>query len=175
MQRLIAFVLATGLGAPAIAAPVTYELTFTGAGTGLGGDATGSASGTLTLDPEPGIYGNVGWDFTYENFEEPSELTGMHIHEGSVSGPIHLDMGVATDGGPGTLIQSWSDADWGNHTTWLKEDLQAVIDDPTNFYVNIHTEAHPPGAVGAQIPEPGSLAALGMTGLILFGRRRRHY
>jgi hypothetical protein len=61
------------------------------------------------------------------------------------------------------------------------EDLANVLADPAGFYVNVHNDAFQGGAVRGQlrladvaVPEPGTLAVLGL-GLVLlaFSRRRR--
>src|SRR5690606_26416441 len=66
------------------------------------GDPDGSAVGILTIDD---VTNEIAWSFTYENLDT---LVAMHIHvapKGS-SGPVFVGMGIATSGGPGTLIDS---------------------------------------------------------------------
>ena len=92
------------------------------------GDADGVATGTITVNDVTGI---IKWDLTYRNIDAP---TGMHIHgpNGSAgqSAGVHVGLGVATSGGPGTLIDSLVHG--------ILQDVTDVLDDPTDFYVNIH-------------------------------------
>jgi hypothetical protein len=79
-----------------------------------------------------------------------------------------VGVGVATSGGPGTLISS---------VTTRVANALAINAIPTNFYVNIHNGPFPGGAVRGQlgvVPEPGTLAllAVGLAGLVAAGRLR---
>lgn len=109
----------------------------------------------------------------------PTSVTGMHIHQApvGVNGPIKFDILANVVGGvpsppnftyvfdgilPGTLA-----------------DRQAVLAQliAGNGYINAHTFAHPAGEIRGQIvcttvPEPATLAAIGL-GLVPLLRRRR--
>lgn len=145
------------------AATATYTLNMDGAQEFPDpGDQDGFGSGTITLDDTTG---DISWDFTYENIADP---TAMHIHgpNGSrgESAGVFIGLGVETTGGAGTLI---------NMTTADPNDVAQVLADPTDFYVNIHNEDFPPGAIRGQLPEPTSLALLGLATTCLLARRRR--
>ena len=100
-----------------------------------GGDADGSGSAAIRL--------NVGqervcWQVSYENIAEPF---AAHIHKapaGSNGGPV-IPLSPIAGGcasADGALIQD-------------------IIDYPDQYYVNVHTPEHPPGAIRGQLSNPG--------------------
>jgi hypothetical protein len=128
------------------------------------GDADGVATGTLTIDDASG---DISWSFSFANLLAP---TAMHIHgPGGSAGSfadVFVNLGVASTSGLGTLISS---------TTTSATNAQAITADPTDFYVNIHNEGFPNGAVrgqlGTVVPEPGAalLVLAGLAALALRG------
>jgi hypothetical protein len=156
---------------PAAALTITYTLSMDGAQeVPAPGDPDGTATGTLTIDDSTGGVGTISWSFTYANIDTP--LAAMHIHgpaaPAGVAAGVFVGLGVATSGGPGTLIAS---------VVTTMANAAAINASPTNFYVNIHNTPFPGGALRGQlgvVPEPGtlSLLALGFAGLVWTGRRR---
>lgn len=70
-----------------------------------------------------------------------SEVTAAHIHaapEGE-AGPVHIGL-TPPIGGP---VQECVTVNAG--------DLVPLMDDPTQFYVNVHSQGHPDGAVRGQL------------------------
>jgi hypothetical protein len=167
MRRTLAIpvLLLAGLlaAAPAAALTVTYSITMTGAKEAPApGDPDGIATGSLTLNDTTGA---VSWEITYANIVEPSS---MHIHAGAAgqANPPLIDLGVATSGGPGTLIGS---------TTASTTTIASILADPTAYYVNIHNEQFLGGAVRDQlgtVPEPGAALLFGLALAALALRRR---
>lgn len=150
--------------APVHAVSTTYVLTMDGSQEVPGpGDPDGSASGTITLDD---VTGEISWSITYANLAAP---TAMHIHPGAAGsfGGVFVGLGVATSGGPGTLISS---------TTTTPANIATIFANPANFYVNIHTGEFTAGAVrgqlGTVIPEPATAVLVGIGLLALVSRRR---
>ena len=124
------------------------------------GDPDGFAAGILSID----MAGNAFWEFSYANIAPP---TAMHIHgPGGIPGAnagVFVNLGVATSGPAGTLIDS----------KLIHPGLAAaILTNPNEFYVNIHNDDFPGGAVRGQVPEPagGLLALLGCA--LLIAKRR---
>jgi hypothetical protein len=127
------------------------------------GDPDGSGSATVVLDPATG---EACWDLTAEDI---GAVTQSHIHVGAagVSGDVLIPLDV--DGFDGTSDGCTSDV--------AEADIQAVLDDPAGYYVNLHTEDFPAGAIRGQLaagsapntamPVPGSDASVGLLGALL--------
>jgi hypothetical protein len=127
------------------------------------GDPDGSGSATVVLDPATG---EACWDLTAEDI---GAVTQSHIHVGAagVSGDVLIPLDV--DGFDGTSDGCTSDV--------AEADIQAVLDDPAGYYVNLHTEDFPAGAIRGQLaagsapntamPVPGSDASVGLFGAML--------
>jgi CHRD domain-containing protein len=154
--------------APAWALSTTYSVIMNGANEVPGpGDPDGAASGTITLDD---VTGQISWSFIYSNLGPVSD---MHIHgpggsAGSAAG-VFVGLGAATTGGAGTLI---------NSTTTTPANVAAIFANPTDFYVNIHTNpGFPAGAVrgqlGTVVPEPAPAALIGLGVIAIAMSRRR--
>ncbi|MDZ4754099.1 MAG: CHRD domain-containing protein [Phycisphaerae bacterium] len=139
-RSLIACALALAVTGSAAAAISNFPLTFTGSQENPPADPDGTGSGTLTIDTDTNT---ISWNFVYANIAVP---TAMHIHSGqdTTNGPILVGMGVATSGGPGTLIAS---------TTTTPANIASILANPQNFYVNLHNGPFAGGAIRAQIPK----------------------
>jgi hypothetical protein len=116
---------------------------------GLRADAVGSVTFDLTRDSTGAITsGEVIFYFNYA-FPGSVSITGLHVHQGAkgANGPIVVDSGVAT-----------ADADGvGNVTAVVSGTpavLQAILDNPRGYYVNLHTSVDPGGALRAQLHNP---------------------
>lgn len=141
----------------------TFNVTLRGSEevTAIGGDPDGFGSGLVTLN---GATNTVTWNIQYGNLDP---LTDAHIHIGGLGqgGNVVIPFGIGnTSGLPNTLSGSVVDPD-----------VDAVLANPTGFYVNLHTGPYPQGAIRGQVlvPEPGALSLLGVAGLALLRRRRR--
>jgi hypothetical protein len=114
------------------------------------------AIGHVTFDLERSSAGAItsGEVVFYVNYSFPGSVTvtGLHVHRGArgTNGPIVVDSGVT----------AFTDADGrGNITRVVTGDLatlQAILDNPRGYYVNLHTSTpnHPGGAVRAQLHNP---------------------
>jgi hypothetical protein len=114
------------------------------------------AVGHITFDLERSSAGAItsGEVVFYVNYSFPGSVTisGLHIHQGAKgsNGSIVVDSGVT----------SFTDADGRGNITRVvagsPATLQAILDNPRGYYVNLHTTTppHPGGAVRAQLRNP---------------------
>jgi hypothetical protein len=121
------------LAATALAAPMGFAADLADGGEG---DADGSGSASISIDTDTG---EVCWELSVEGI---GDVIASHIHvgaegeSGDVVVPLDVDGFTDTSEGCGDA----SDAD-----------LQAIVDDPAGYYVNIHTEEFTGGAIRGQL------------------------
>ena len=154
----------------------TFDITANGAqevnsaGVPNQGDPDGSALGTITLDngTGSGSTGSAMFNLNIANID--GTLSGHHIHQApsTTTGPIVIDFG-----NPNTILTGTPTSGTLSGTiTGLP--AANVFAGPTGFYYNLHsTPQFPGGAVRDQIPEPASLALLGVFAVGMLARRRR--
>ena len=153
--------------APAQAAIDSYVAFLLGANEVAAGDPDGSGIGQVAID---NVANTVTWSILALNI---APVTMAHIHQrrAGFNGPVRVDFNAALTG------------------SGLFDPDLALITKTTasNFYINIHTEAFPGGAirgqlqyvgsVAAPIPEPETyalmLAGLGVVGLLVRRRARQ--
>jgi hypothetical protein len=84
--------------------------------------------------------GTACWTFAVENIDP---VTMSHIHEGAegTDGGVVVDLDLAGFDGSSEGCNDAADADT----------LQAIIDDPAGYYVNVHNDAFPGGAIRGQL------------------------
>jgi len=113
------------------------------------GDTDGTGSAMITLDPDTG---EACWELTAEGIEP---VTQSHIHIGAEGETGDVVVPLDVDGFEGTSEGCVSDQD--------AEALQAIVDDQSGYYVNLHTEDYPAGAIRGQLvgaSEPPNTAVL---------------
>ena len=117
----------------------TLETALTGAAEVPGpGDADGS--GTASLELRQG-QGEVCFEITWKNIEDP---TAAHIHKGAV--------GVA---GP-VVVLLFEKRMKDNRASGCvegvdRELIKDIRQNPENYYINVHNEPFPPGAIRGQL------------------------
>jgi len=152
------------LSAVAWAAETTLTAELAGVTEGENpGDPDGSGSATVVIDPDAGT---ACWTLTAEGIEP---VTQSHIHVGGEgeSGDVVVPLDV--DGFEGSSEGCAEDQD--------AEVLQAIVDDPAGYYVNLHTEEFPPGAIRGQLVAgeqpntalPASDGPVALLGALLLG------
>jgi hypothetical protein len=106
-------------------------------------DLERSAAGAITS-------GEVIFSFNY-SFPSSVTITGLHIHLGAkgANGDIVVNSGLA----------SFTDADGKGNVTLVvtgtpPATLQAILDKPRAYYVNLHTSVNPGGALRQQMHNP---------------------
>jgi len=99
------------------------------------GDSDGSGTVKLTVNPEKG---EVCYDLTVTNIQE---ATAAHIHEGAVGKEGSVKVGLDT---PKTgAAKGCKSADAAL--------IKAILENPANYYVNVHNAEFPKGAVRGQL------------------------
>jgi hypothetical protein len=118
-------------------------------------DLKARAVGNVTFDLERSSAGAItsGEVVFYFNYTFPSSvtITGLHIHQAAkgANGAIVVSSGLA----------SFTDADGSGNVTLVvtgtsPATLQAILDSPRGYYVNLHTSVHPGGALREQLHNP---------------------
>ena len=102
------------------------------------GDDDGTGGATVSIAMLDETTGEVCWDLAYSGIDAP---TAAHIHEGAadVAGPVVVDFGT-----PGAT----SHTGCADVTAELAQDIVA---NPAGYYVNVHNEAFPGGAIRGQL------------------------
>lgn len=121
-------------------------------------DLTASGTGTITIELTRNSAGEViGGTVTFTidlDFPGRVEFTGLHIHEGppDMNGPVVINTGLSntnrfiTEDGTG-VINIPVAVTGGNPLAALRR----LLDNPTNFYVNLHSTTHQGGIIRAQL------------------------
>jgi hypothetical protein len=115
-----------------------FTTTLTGAAEVPGpGDPDGSGTASLTLNPGQG---EVCFEITVEDITLPS--IGAHIHVGGsdVAGPVVVGLTPPDESGSSSGC-----------VTADRDLLIAILQNPENYYVNVHTTDFPAGAIRGQL------------------------
>jgi hypothetical protein len=102
-----------------------------------GGDATGTADLEINSDEN-----QVCYEITLEGVEN---VKAAHIHSGSPdeAGPVVVNLEYeGDDQGADKCVDGIDESD-----------LEDISEEPANYYVNVHTERYPDGAVRGQLAE----------------------
>ena len=108
-------------------------------------DGTGVASITIDVVDSTAAGAEICWDLSYSGITQP---TLAHIHSGAAgtNGLIVIPFTPFTNLGPTSATGC---------TSASGVVAQQIVDDPANFYVNVHTADFPSGAIRGQLV-PGS-------------------
>ena len=99
------------------------------------GDSNGSGTVKLTVNPDKG---EVCYEITFANIEE---ATAAHIHEGAAGkeGPVKVELDAPKTG----TAKGCKSADAAL--------MSALVENPANYYVNVHNAEFSKGAVRGQL------------------------
>jgi hypothetical protein len=119
------------------------------AGTVFGANLTGDAVAPEPGDPE-GL-GQASVDLTQAGqvcfqlaVEGIDPATGAHIHQGAEgeAGDIVVELEAPSEGSANGCVEAGDDV------------ITAIADNPSDYYVNVHNDEHPDGAVRGQLGPP---------------------
>jgi hypothetical protein len=139
-RATLAFAMVLGLLASLALAGVVMAAETTLSATLAGSaetDADGSGTATVVLDPEAGT---ACWEMTVENID-PVTISHIHVGGEGEDGGVVVDLDL--DGFEGSSEGCNDAADAAS--------LQAIIDDPAGYYVNVHNATYPGGAIRGQL------------------------
>jgi hypothetical protein len=129
-----------GVASPALAAPITLTSSMTAdEEVPQKGPAGSTGSATLEVNSDTN---QVCYTFITQNLKD--QVTGAHIHKGAkgAAGDVFIDLKWTA----GNLI-----GDLKGCVTDDPAKIQALLADAQGFYVNLHTQANPAGAVRGQL------------------------
>lgn len=100
------------------------------------GDSDGQGDARITIDPATN---EVCFELTWANISEPVMAAHIHVGGKRVAGPIVVTLiSSPTSGGAASGCVTDDDAD-------------AILAEPSDYYVNVHTSDFPAGAIRGQL------------------------
>lgn len=133
MRILIAgAVLSLSLASLAQAAPVTLTADLSGKNEVANGDENATGNGSVVIDVEAKT---VKWTITTKDLEDP---VAAHIHSGK----------AGTNGG---VVVNFGKDLTGTLSDQKAEDLSAILANPGDYYINVHSKTNPAGAARGQL------------------------
>jgi hypothetical protein len=113
-----------------------FTVSMTGAAERPGpGDPDGSGTAKFMLNPGQG---RVCFELSVTGI---APATAAHIHEAGVNspGPVVVPLSAPTDGTSEGCIDA------------SREEIKEIIQEPSNYYVNVHNADYPAGAIRGQL------------------------
>ncbi len=113
-----------------------FSTTLTGAAEVPGpGDPDGSGTAWLQLNPGQG---EICYSLAVSNID-PATAAHIHVGTADVAGPVVVPLAAPTSG----ESSACASVD--------RELIKAIIQNPENYYVNVHNAVHPAGALRGQL------------------------
>jgi uncharacterized protein (TIGR03437 family) len=172
MRKLLTFLFLAGLAcaqtvetipfravlSPANEVPAITDLSASGAGT-IWLHVVRDAGGQI-------VSGSVDFNVDY-SFPGEVTLTGMHIHSGAagVNGPVTISSGLTAPGtvsspeGRGSIRRQ---AQVPPTSTGALDTLKGLLQDPSQYYLNLHTAVNPAGVLRGQLQRAEMLVLMGL-------------
>jgi hypothetical protein len=109
-----------------------------------GGDPNPAASGSFAMTANYGHKTICYW-LSWENLSAPAAAAHIHIAPAGVAGPVVVPLSVTatTTGSTSACIEDVN-----------ADTLKGIIENPSGYYVNVHTSVNPAGAIRGQLAEP---------------------
>ena len=127
VRKSLAVLLALAVASPALAAETTLKSSLSG--------AAGSGSATVKVDPDKG-------QVCYElEVKDIGTAVAAHIHKGA----------AGANGPPVVMLDSPASGKSAGCKDASADVANALIASPADYYVNVHTQAAPGGAVRGQL------------------------
>ena len=174
LSLLMTIGLLLGVVTPVAAAPTTLSAVLTGLAEFPGpGDADGTGTASVTVDPEAGT---LCYSVSTANIVTP--ITLAHIHEGvaGTTPPNNIRVHFSAAPGDADGVFSGCAANPGDYNVpagvTIQQFLQGLVNNPSNYYVNVHNAVHPAGAVRGQLANTrlcGTVVRNATTGVITIG------
>ena len=148
---IAAAVASLGAGSAIAAGGKTLTATLTGA-TEVPGPGDPDGAGTAEITINPGLK-SVCYTLTWANLDDP--VWGGHIHvggAGTAGGIVVTLFGgplLPRTSYPGTFTASDCVT-----TSVSSAQLADIVDNPSGYYVNLHTDVYPDGAIRGQLSKP---------------------
>jgi hypothetical protein len=103
------------------------------------GDPDGSGTATITLNPGQE---EVCFELSVADIDTP---VAAHIHEGAAgtNGPIVVGL---------VPVPPTGDSSSSGCVSLERQEIIEILQDPSNYYVNVHTALFPDGAIRGQLP-----------------------
>jgi hypothetical protein len=125
-----------------------FSVQLTGRHIPGGGDSHGQGHARLELDPE---HETACFVVTWNKLD--GAVTAFHLHAAPAGqeGPHWIDFfNDKRFAGARNTVSGCVHVD-GSHGMSPRDKIQAVIHDPSNFYLNVHSTAFPDGAIRGQL------------------------
>jgi hypothetical protein len=100
-------------------------------------DADGTGTASVVLDPDAGT---ACWEMSVEGID-PVTISHIHVGAEGEDGDVAVDLD----------LEGFEATSEGCNEAADGETLQAIIDNPAGYYVNVHNETYPGGAIRGQL------------------------
>ena len=121
-----------------LTAELTGETEVDAEGNTGAGDPDGTGTSTITLNDEEG---EVCWETDVENIMLPAAASHIHVGEAGTAGDVVIPLTAPDATGHAEGCDSKVSSDL----------IAEILADPAGYYVNVHTEDYPGGAVRGQL------------------------
>jgi hypothetical protein len=137
---LASLALTLAVASTALAGGRPLATTLTPGAEPLGGDPSAAATGSFSSTLNPGV-GELCYDLSWANLSANVIAAHVHVAPAGVNGPVVIPLST-------TMTMSGSTS---GCVAVERELAIAILQDPSGYYVNVHTTLNPGGAVRGQL------------------------